>query len=150
MPKQSRRAKANVPDRRKAIQRAFVNLSAKQYRQTGSEHSLQASVMEYLRFNMHPHAFVFAIPNAGKRSWQTAAKMKAEGLTAGVADICIMRPGGRVAWLELKIDNEKQSPEQIAFEQTCQRLGHVYCIARTFEDAIEILRRLGALKENAK
>jgi len=136
MPKRSRRAAPSV-------------LSAKQYRQTGSEHSLQVSVLEYLALNAKPHAFWFAIPNAGKRSWRVAARMKAEGMQAGVSDLCIMLPGGGVLWLELKIGNEKQSDEQLVFERVCQILDHPYRVIRTLDEAISFLRYHGALKETA-
>ena len=124
-----------------------IVLSLAQYRQTAREHDLQVSLIEYLRLHVHPSVHYFAIPNAAKRSWQTAKRMKAEGLTAGVADICIMLPHGKAAWLELKRGDEQQSAEQVAFELICSTLSHPYAIARTFDQAIAILRRWGALKE---
>jgi len=134
MPNPPRRAKANV-------------LSRAQYRQTGSEHSLQVSVLEYLKLNAKNPVYWFAVPNAGKRSWQGARDMKAEGLTAGVADLCIMLPEGRVAWLEMKTPKGRRSDMQDFFEDVCDHLQHPYATARTFDEAIAILRRWGALKE---
>lgn len=134
MPKRSRRADPSL-------------ISRAQYRQLASEHNLQAGLMQYLKLHSRTDVFYFAIPNAAKRSWRVATAMKAEGLTAGIADICIMFLGGKAAWLELKIGNEKQSDEQIAFEYVCETLGHPYAVARTFDEATAILRRWGVLKE---
>jgi len=134
MPRSSRRAKASV-------------LTVAQYRQTVKEHDLQAGLIRYLKLHARTDVHYFAIPNAAKRSWQTAAKMKAEGLSAGVADLCFMLTGGRAAWLELKIKNEKQTDEQLAFEQICNALGHPYMVARTFDTAVAILRSWRILKE---
>jgi hypothetical protein len=135
MPKRTRRAAPSV-------------LSREQYRQTETaEHDLQASLIQYLKLYARTDVYFFAIPNAGKRSWQTAARMKAEGLTAGVADICLMLMRGKVAWLELKTGNEKQSAEQIAFEGICRVLEHPYRVASSFEEATAILRQWRVLKE---
>jgi hypothetical protein len=120
-----------------------------QYRQLASEHSLQTSLLEYLTLYA-PHAYWFAIPNAGKRSWSTAKRMKAEGLTAGVADLCIMLTSGRVLWLELKRGKEKQTPAQIVFQSVCENLGHAYYVARSFDEAISILRQWRILKGEPK
>ena len=121
-------------------------MKREQYRQTASEHALQVSVLEYLAVNAQPWAYWFAIPNAGKRSWRTAKQMKAEGLTAGVADLCFLLPCGEVLWLELKRPGEKQTAAQIVFQGVCESLGHPYYVARSFDEAIAILRRWRVLK----
>ena len=121
-------------------------ISRAQYRKTANEHDLQVGVLEYLKLNAKPDVYWFAIPNAGKRSWQGARRLKAEGLTAGVADLCIMLPGGRVGWLEMKSAKGTRSDMQIFFEDVCEHLDHPYTVASTFEDAVAILRRWGALR----
>ena len=122
-------------------------LTVAQYRQGAKEHDLQAGLIQYLKLHARTDVHYFAIPNAAKRSWRTAAAMKAEGLTAGVADLCFMLDGGRVAWLELKTGNEKQTDVQLVFEQICNTLGHPYMVARTFDTAVAILRSWRILKE---
>src|SRR6185436_20117224 len=67
-----------------------------------SEHSLQAAVLAHLSACAAKRAYWFAIPNAVRRSPQLAARLKREGMKPGVADLCIMLPGGRTGWLELK------------------------------------------------
>ena len=123
-------------------------MKREQYRKTASEHALQVTLLQYLALNAQPHAYWFAVPNAGKRSWRTAQQMKAEGLTAGVADLCFLLHNGQVLWLELKRDKEKQTPAQIVFQSVCENLGHPYYVARSFDEAVKILRRWRVLKDS--
>jgi len=111
-----------------------------------SEHSLQVTVLAYLTYNARPDINVIAIPNAAPRSLRMGARMKAEGLQSGVADLCIMLPGGKVAWLELKTDRGRQSIAQKGFEAKCKRLDHPYALARTLDEAITALTQWKALK----
>ena len=111
-----------------------------------SEHSLQVAVLAYLTFQAAKDINVIAIPNAARRSLRMGARMKAEGLQSGVADLCIMLPGGKVAWLELKTDRGRQSLAQKGFEAKCRRLAHPYSLARTLDEAIAALASWGALK----
>lgn len=115
------------------------------YRRSSSEHDLQKQVLAYISLKGN-HVFAFAIPNAAKRTPATAARMRAEGLMPGVADLCVMLPAGQVRWLELKAARGRQSPEQEMFEEVCEVLGHCYAVARTLDEAIAILKSWGALK----
>ena len=72
--------------------------------------------------------------------------MKNEGLTAGIADLCIMLPQGRTAWLEMKTIKGKQSVQQKGFEARCQRLQHAYGLAHSLDEAVAFLRAHGALR----
>jgi hypothetical protein len=111
-----------------------------------SEHSLQTMVLGHLRLRAFPEVFWFSIPNAGLRSFGTATRMKAEGLTAGIADICIMLEGGRTLWLELKSSKGRQSDYQKGFQAICDRLGHAYILAHNLDEAVGQLKAFGALK----
>jgi hypothetical protein len=112
-----------------------------------SEHRLQTLVLQHLETRARPELYWFAIPNAARRSPQLAARMKAEGLRAGVADLVIMAPAGRVHWLELK-DGRRgvQSDAQKGFQAICGRLGHDYAVARSLDEAIATLKQWGVLK----
>jgi hypothetical protein len=120
-------------------------MKAASWRRGSSEHDLQKQVLAYISLKGN-HVFVFAVPNAAKRSPATAARMRAEGLMPGVADLCVMLPAGQVRWLELKAARGRQSPEQEMFEEVCEVLGHSYAIARNLDEAIAILKSWGALK----
>lgn len=116
------------------------------HKRSTSEHQLQTLVLEHLRLRAVPNAFWFAIPNAARRTFGTASRMKAEGLTAGIADICIMLEGGRTLWLELKSGKGRQSDHQKGFQAICDRLGHTYLLARSLDEVIGQLKAFGALK----
>lgn len=75
----------------------------------GTEHAHQRTFFAWLNVEQfkgrHPMAkMAFAIPNGGKRDAITAAKLKAEGVKAGVADICYPIPlqGKHGLWIEMK------------------------------------------------
>ena len=87
-------------------------MTSAQYRQTESEHSLQSRVLRYLLENAAPDVFAVAIPNAGRRTYRAAASLKAEGMTAGTPDLCVLLPGGFVLWLELKTATGRLSDAQ--------------------------------------
>lgn len=113
-----------------------------------SEHKLQVDVLSVIDVGkVHPDIYAFAIPNAGRRSWKTGIKMKAEGLRRGFADLGIMLPGGRAAWMELKKrKGGRTSDEQLGFEARCRRLGHPYARANTLDQAIAALKEMGVIR----
>jgi hypothetical protein len=111
-----------------------------------SEHSLQVQLLTRLDTEARPEVYWFAIPNAGRRSLRMGAHMKHEGLRSGVADLCFMLPSGRSAWLELKKPGSYQTVEQKGFQARCARLEHPYAVAKTLDQAIEILKSWGVMR----
>lgn len=74
---------------------------------TPLEHSEQVSLFEWAGWAtaQHPElSLMYAIPNGGKRDLIAAARLKAEGVKAGVPDICLPVPrGGKHGmYIELK------------------------------------------------
>ena len=96
------------------------------------EHNIQVAIVQYLRLRGFE---VFAIPNGGRRDAVTGAKLKAEGVSAGVADLIILLPIGNVLFVEVKTEKGRQSPEQKAFQERVEKLGFNYVIWRSVEDA---------------
>ncbi len=94
-----------------------------------NEHKEQKALFDWaaLAVGVHPElALMFAIPNGGYRNKVTAARMKAEGVKAGVPDIClpVARNGYHGLWIEMKSAEGRMKKHQRAF---CQRLaGHGY------------------------
>lgn len=62
------------------------------------EHQVQKAIAQYLDIR---RLCWFAIPNGGNRNLITATKLKAEGVKAGVPDICIVHDG-MTFFLEVK------------------------------------------------
>lgn len=111
-----------------------------------SEHRIQTTLLDYLSYAARGDLYYFAIPNQANRHIRNAVKMKAEGVRSGVADLCFMFPGGRVAWLEMKKPGGSLSATQKTFRDICTALGHDWGTAKSVDEALELLTRWDALK----
>ena len=67
---------------------------------------------------------VIAIPNGGTRNFKEAAKLKREGVQAGVPDLCILAKNGAVFWIELKTSAGRLQATQKAFHQFLSDIDH--------------------------
>lgn len=56
------------------------------------------------------------------------------GRVKGVADMCLLTPGGVSVFIEFKTETGVQSPAQKRWEQTVTIAGHRYCIVRTEQE----------------
>ena len=75
---------------------------------SSTEHDLQvACVNEFRYLNPRFADLLIAIPNGGKRNAIVAAKMKAEGVVAGVPDLFFAHPSGEWHGLFLEMKNGK-------------------------------------------
>ena len=101
------------------------------------EHDIQVGIVRCLRIAGYE---VFAIPNGGRRDAVTGARLKAEGATAGVADLEILTPDGRAVFVEVKTAKGRQSEEQKAFQERIGKLGFKYLIWRSVDDAVRWIR----------
>ena len=97
--------------------------SARAVKRKVSQHALQVQLLAKFEVRKARDINILALANAGHRSLRMGARMKAEGLQAGAADLLVMLPGGRAAWLELKTATGRQSLAQKGFEAKCRRLG---------------------------
>ena len=121
-------------------------MKLEEYHALADEHSIQTQILNYLFYKAAPGVFAISIPNAGKRSYRVASRLRAEGMMAGVADLCVLLPSARVAWIETKTTKGRQSFAQRGFEERCKRLGHTYTVVRSLDDAVFVLKHLGALR----
>ena len=97
-----------------------------------SEHYEQARLVQWFR-RAYPGTRIFAIPNGGERSITTAARLKVEGVVAGVPDLFV--PGWRV-WVEMKrIKGGKVSKEQADWMEYLSESGYTCIVGHGFEDA---------------
>ena len=97
------------------------------------EHDFQKQVVNYLKYNKF---YVFSVPNGLYiKNIATRKHYKAMGLTAGVSDLIIIRPGGKYVCVELKTKTGKQSPAQIEFEQKIISSGGEYFVWKSLKDA---------------
>jgi hypothetical protein len=104
------------------------------------EHRLQCSCVRW--FNLqHPQlrGRLFAVPNGGSRSKSEAARLKAEGVVAGVADLILLKPNrhSHALLIEMKTGDSgsRQSARQREW-QDCVTSGgeYQYTVCRSLED----------------
>jgi hypothetical protein len=113
-----------------------------------AEWQLHLYIVQLLRYCASRDVLWYHCPNGEARSPKTGARLKAMGVRPGVADFCLTIRG-HSHFLELKRRTGRQSPEQIAFAAAAEAAGASYAVARSPEEAKEILRRWGALRPDS-
>lgn len=92
----------------------------------------------------------FSVPNEGKRSVRLAARMRAMGLTPGVADLIIVRNPTLAIELKaahrFKERNGGLSPAQVAWQLAARANGWVVITAYGAKDAIKQTQQILALR----
>ena len=83
---------------------------------------------------------VWAVPNGGSRHVVEAARLKAQGVRAGVADLCVMLPGGKVGFMEVKTPKGRISDKQREFADVCRAYDIPHSYVRSIDDAITAVR----------
>lgn len=94
------------------------------------EHAEQVALMDWCKLHTWrtPElALLFAIPNGGKRSPVTAAMLKAEGVKAGVPDLClpVARKGFHGLYIELKAKGGTMQQSQVQWQQDLNAQGYM-------------------------
>jgi hypothetical protein len=103
------------------------------------EHKLQVAICKYL--DLCNYEF-FAIPNGGLRNIKVAAKLKQEGVKAGVADLFVALSNGKYhgLFIEVKVGKNRQQPNQKIFEQKVVENGYQYKVVRSIDEMIAVIR----------
>lgn len=79
------------------------------------------------------------------------AILKGMGLLPGISDQVLLTPPvpgqsrGSVTWIECKLPDKSQSPEQKDFQALVESLGMRYYIYHSLPELLEILRQEGAI-----
>jgi hypothetical protein len=89
--------------------------------------------------------YLFAIPNGGHRHKVVAAKLKKQGVKAGVSDLFLSYPskGYHGLFIEMKRENKKLarvSPLQDAFLEQQKEVGYAGEVAYGAMQAIKIIK----------
>jgi hypothetical protein len=84
---------------------------------------------------------LFSVPNGGWRNTREAGAMKAEGVTAGVADLILLTPRGGYGALcvEMKAINGRQSPAQKEWQKQAENAGNKYVLCRSVDEFIKTI-----------
>lgn len=117
-------------------------LTPEQLAKSGTEHGEQAAVFCWAstRYESHPGIrYMFAIPNGGERDRKVASQMKAEGVKAGVHDIClpVARGGYFGLFIEMKrADRGEMSDKQLEFQKHLVHNGYASVLAHGWRQAV--------------
>ena len=111
-----------------------------------TEHAEQCALFQWAELNegsMPELALLFAVPNGGYRPMTTAAQLKAEGVKAGVPDVCLPVARGRFhgLWLELKRADHSNhaTPAQQEWIERLRHYGHMVVVAYGAQEAIDAI-----------
>lgn len=104
-----------------------------------SEHEEQREFVSWFR-KTYPGTLIFAIPNGGKRGAATAARLKVEGVVAGVPDLFVPE---HLLWIEMKrVFGSSVGREQKDIMAELTRVGYVCRVARGASEARAIAREI--------
>lgn len=95
-------------------------------------------------------ALMFHIPNGGSRNKIEATHLKAQGVKAGVPDICLPVPRGKYhgLYIELKYGKNKPTAAQLCWLGNLEMQGYAVAICWGWEKAAEVI--INYLKKEKK
>lgn len=105
------------------------------------EHAHQVTVVNNFRNNYtEEQGIIFSIPNGDYRHQSIAVRLKAEGLLAGIPDLCILKAGGDILFVEMKkLQGGTVSKEQKKIHPIMEKLGFKVIVCRGYEEAIKAI-----------
>jgi len=109
-----------------------------------TEHQIQSAVFNWANAmcTKHPElALLYAIPNQGKRTVGAASYMKAEGLKAGVPDMClpVKRGGFGALYLEQKSKGGRLTVTQSKWLKELERHGNCCHVSFSLDQTITVI-----------
>lgn len=106
-----------------------------------SEQSVHLVVMRWVRLQPKIAPYVLHIPNESKRSPRYGKLLKDMGMRKGVADlfIAIPRNGYHGAWIEIKTDKGRATPEQKIFLEDMKKMNYHGCITHGIDETIKAI-----------
>lgn len=109
-----------------------------------SEHDEQVAVVEWCGARGVP---CYAIPNGGYRTKAEAAKLRAEGVSAGVPDLCVPVARGpyHSLYIEMKAERGRVSDAQVEWIGRLRGEGMCAYVCHGASNAIALLERYLAL-----
>jgi hypothetical protein len=115
------------------------------------ERRTHIALADFLRQFADPGWLWLHIPNGEYRTPATAALLQRMGVLPGAFDFLLIRADGMHHWLELKRGaNADMSLAQIRFRHELQIRGVPYHVARSFDEAVALLKQWGVIREGVK
>jgi hypothetical protein len=105
-----------------------------------TEHQEQSMLMQWCELaskRVPVLGLLFAIPNGGLRDVRVAAKLKREGVKAGVPDLCLPvgRGGYHALYIEMKRSGNKPTPAQSQWHEWLRTEGNAVRVCFSMEHA---------------
>lgn len=134
----NKRAQTSLLDLPSGSRFATGKAATTRKRPTDEEHRIQCACVRWFSLQ-YPglRGRLFAVPNGGRRDEKTAAKLKAEGVVAGVADLILLKSNRYYGALliEMKTRKGRQRDTQKQWEETVCACGeYKYVVCRSFDD----------------
>lgn len=109
------------------------------------EHRIQTACVRWFRM-AHPRLAprLFAVPNGGRRDGITGARLKEEGVLAGVADLILLVPNAdyHALLIEMKTPKGRQSESQKAWQRAVTgNDDYLYVVCRSLEEFVRIVEQ---------
>lgn len=104
------------------------------------EDLIQQGILAMCKVILRDDIVVFAVPNGEKRDWQSAKRLKLQGVMAGMTDLVFLRGGGCAFLMEVKTNRGKLSKKQINLRTWCIGTGTPWCVVRSREEALATLK----------
>lgn len=109
-----------------------------------SEHSEQCAVFDWAATMAATYPeldTMFAIPNGGLRNISVAMKLKAEGVKAGIPDICLPTSHGgyHALYIELKVKPNKPTEQQLVSMSRLADYGNLCVVCYGADEAIQTI-----------
>lgn len=99
------------------------------------------SWIEFAKNRYEELSLIYHVPNEGKRSASTGARLQAMGLRAGVPDICLPTAhGGYIGlYIELKVKPNKPTDKQKQWLRGLRDAGHLTAVCYGWEEAKKLI-----------
>lgn len=110
---------------------------------TPTEHEEQVNLFRWFRM-CHDGMVMYAIPNGGARNSITGARLRDEGVLAGVPDIFLPCPSGGKHGLYIEMKRQKGgrvSPAQKAVMQALRMQGYEVAVCHGWQEARDYIEQ---------
>jgi len=105
------------------------------------EDSIQKTCVQWFRLQ-YPKKIIFHIPNGGNRNIREAARLKAQGVLAGIPDLLIAEPNGNHSglWIEMKSPKGRTTKSQDEMMPKLIDRGYRVSICRSLGEFQEVVK----------
>jgi hypothetical protein len=114
-----------------------------------SERKIHTAIVDYLNAVLPDSHMTVHLYN-NPRSAAAGAAAKRMGMLAGIPDLMIIRPLGRIVFIEVKKEGGRLNPAQIAFRLFCRQWGVHHAVCRSIADVRDFLAEIGIETKGAR